>query len=103
MHNDRPNGEDEKLGYVIVRAEERKFGSRNLYKIMFKPKNFKDKAIFYRLNKLLPSGEFVAIYESETSILDLEEQHSFKEASVRSINLINDNEDQKAMIEVFQW
>jgi hypothetical protein len=69
----------------------------------FKALGFTQPAIFYRLNKQLTSGQFVAIYESETSKRIGTDTHEFKLVEVYSSELINDNENQPAMIEVFSW
>lgn len=74
-----------------------------MYKIKFNGQGFTQPAIFYRLNKRLASGEFVAIYESETSKRIGTDTHDFKLVEVYSSELISDNENQPAMIEVFSW
>ncbi len=91
------------MGNLVLKAEELKRGSRSLYKIKFQGQNFKPPAIFYRLYKQLANGQFVAIYESETSNRTETGKHEFKLAEVHSAGLINDDESRKAMIEVFQW
>jgi len=74
-----------------------------MYKVKFKALGFTQPAIFYRLNKQLSSGQFVAIYESETSKRIGTDTHEFKLVEVYSNELVNDNENQPAMIEVFSW
>jgi len=80
-----------------------KIGSRTVYKIVFKARGFSQPAIFYRLNKQLPSGQFVSIYESETSKRKDTDTHNFKLVEIHSNELVNDNENQPAMIEIFSW
>ena len=87
----------------MLKGEERKRGSRSVYKMKFEGENFKPQAIFYRLYKQLVNGQFVAIYESETSNKADKANHPFKQADIHSAALINDDESRKAMIEVFHW
>lgn len=74
-----------------------------MYKIRFRGRGFTQPAMFYRLNKRLPTGQFVAIYESETSRRIDADTHEFKEVEVYSSELVGDNENQPAMIELFNW
>ena len=68
-----------------------------------KGKNFGWNSAFYRLYRLLPSGKFVAIYESETCKEVKDGQYEFKAAKIYSSDLVDNNEDQKALIEIFKW
>ena len=91
------------MGNVVMTANERKAGSRTIYKMQFRSRGFRHPAIFYRLNKFLPTGQFVAIYESETSLLVKPDINNFKMAEIYGSDLTNDNENQEAMIEIFKW
>ena len=91
------------MGNVVIIANERKTGSRTYYKMQFKARGFSQNAIFYKLNKQLPSGKYVPIYESETSMLTGGKLHEFKVAQIYSTDIVNDNENQEAMIEIFKW
>jgi hypothetical protein len=80
-----------------------KTDSRTVYKIVFKACGFTHPAIFYRLNKQLSSGQFVPVYESETSKRIDTDTHNFKLVEIYSNELVNGNENQPAMIEIFSW
>eukprot|EP01022_Parablepharisma_sp_SALTPOND_P033544 TRINITY_DN88983_c1_g1_i1.p1 TRINITY_DN88983_c1_g1~~TRINITY_DN88983_c1_g1_i1.p1 ORF type:complete len:667 (-),score=68.56 TRINITY_DN88983_c1_g1_i1:61-1941(-) len=98
------SGGKEKLGNLIITAEEKKRGSKDTYKILFEAENFAPEYIFYRLNRQKPTGEFIPIIESETSKKEKgKTKHLFKEIEVHSYALVQDDESRKAMAEVFQW
>lgn len=86
-----------------MKCEERKFGSKSTYKMQFDGQGFKDQSIFYRLYRQLSNGEFVAIYESETSIKTEKGNHKFKITTLYSTSLIDDDVTHKVMLEIFQW
>lgn len=98
-----PRNPPEDLGSIVIKGNEKKTGSRTMYKMQFRARGFTQPAIFYRLNKQLTSGQFVAIYESETSKRAGTDLHDFKVVEIYSNELVNDNENQPAMIEVFSW
>eukprot|EP00826_Nyctotherus_ovalis_P019093 TRINITY_DN1582_c0_g1_i42.p1 TRINITY_DN1582_c0_g1~~TRINITY_DN1582_c0_g1_i42.p1 ORF type:complete len:444 (+),score=115.15 TRINITY_DN1582_c0_g1_i42:120-1451(+) len=98
-----PCNPPENLGNVVIKGNEKKTGSRTMYRMQFRARGFTQPAIFYRLNKQLTSGQFVAIYESETSKRVDTDLHDFKVVEIYSSELVNDNENQPAMIEVFSW
>lgn len=98
------NGTPEKLGDIVITSCERKRGTRSTYRILFEGQGFPVESIFYRLYKILDNGKFAPIFESETS-----KRHpynpvfSFQDAIIHSAALIQDDENRKAMIEVFEW
>lgn len=103
IEQDKSNGEENKSGNVVIRGNERKRGTRTHYNFALTASGFKSPLIFYRLSKMLPSGEFVGIYESETARIASDKLHKFKKTEIFSSDLIEDNESQPALIEVFQW
>jgi len=102
--HDSPKGGVEKLGSVIITGEELKKGSNTKYKIQFEGEDFEPEYIFFRLNKMSASHGFIPFVESETSMKTKgSNKHTFKEIEVHSAALIEDDEERKAMIELFQW
>ena len=71
---------------------------------MFEGNGFTADNLFYKLYRRLDSGKYVLIFESETSAKQqFVNKHPFQEASIHSAALIQDDENRKAMVEVFQW
>lgn len=98
------NGSQDKLGNLVITGEERKRGSKVKYKIRFEGKDFGPELIFYRINRLAANGGYVPIVESETSTkIKGTHKHPFSEIEIMKSALLKDDEEKKAMIEVFSW
>ncbi len=88
----------------MVTGEEKKKGSHNTIRLQFEADGFSPEYMFYRLHRLGQNGEFVPIAESETSRRTVgSSKHVFKQLEVHSAALFHDEENRKAMVELFQW
>ena len=96
--------ENKKLGNVVITGEEKKKGSKTIYKMIFEANNFAPESIFYRLSKLGHNQEYIPFVESETCPKTKgSTKHLFNEIEIPSSDLIHDDENKKAQIEIFQW
>eukprot|EP00826_Nyctotherus_ovalis_P063437 TRINITY_DN9305_c0_g1_i11.p1 TRINITY_DN9305_c0_g1~~TRINITY_DN9305_c0_g1_i11.p1 ORF type:complete len:602 (-),score=182.36 TRINITY_DN9305_c0_g1_i11:111-1916(-) len=99
-----PKKAKEKLGNLVIVCEEKKRGSRIMYKIVFEGKNFAPEYIFYRLNRIKGAGQYIPIVESETCKKNTVKQtHLFNEVCVTKADLLSDDVEKRAMVEVFKW
>eukprot|EP00826_Nyctotherus_ovalis_P039150 TRINITY_DN3738_c0_g3_i9.p1 TRINITY_DN3738_c0_g3~~TRINITY_DN3738_c0_g3_i9.p1 ORF type:complete len:552 (+),score=115.99 TRINITY_DN3738_c0_g3_i9:240-1895(+) len=97
-------GNQKNLGKLVITGEEKKKGSNVMYKIMFEGRGFNSEYLFYRLNRVGAAGNYAPIMESETARKVKEESvHKFTQIEIPKAALIKDDEDKKAMVEVFGW
>jgi len=96
-------GNEKNLGNLVITREEKRKGSKVLYKILFEARGFNSEYIFYRLNKA-SANNYIPIMESETSKKAKDKSlHKFSEIEIPKVVLIKDDEEKKAMVELFKW